>query len=115
MTIDPLIAAYREAATIHGDALEVGDAPRCNAALDEVERIRAELRDTDPDYTHKILALLDDSNCAVRSCAAVDALDFAPEEGLRVLREVAAGPLGMVQFGAEMMLEKWAAQCATEE
>ena len=109
MTSDRLLEAYRQAATIHGEALEVGNARRCNKAYGELSRIRRELRRLGPEHLRKLLTLLDDENVAVRRSAAADALDFAPEEGLRVLREIAGGPETMVQFDAEMILTRWEA------
>lgn len=107
MTPDQLITEYRKAAIIHGEASEAGNARRCNAAYDELTRIRRQLRQAGPEHARKILTLLDDENRSVRSWAAVDALDLSPDDGVRVLREVASGPRGMVRLDAEMVLKLW--------
>ena len=107
MTINELLAAYRLTAIAHGEALEAGDARRCNAAHGELEDIRTRARYFGQDWQGGILALLGDDRPAVRNCAAVDALDFSPEDGLRALREVASGPRGVVQLDARMILESW--------
>lgn len=107
--LDDMVAAYREAAIRHGDGQESGNAARCNAALDDLERVRADLRRQGSEGIARMRALLDDEERSVRCCAAVDALDFAPEDGLRVLRDVANGPLGMIRLGAEMVIEEWEA------
>ena len=109
MILDDMIALYRETAILYGNSQEQGNAARCNAASDKLDDLRASLRREYPDWRDKIRALLDDENRLVRWCAAVDALDFAPDEGLRVLRTVASGPRGMVRFDAEMVIEEWEA------
>ena len=109
MNVDALIAAYRAAAVAHGQAAENGSTKRCNTAFDELTRIRRELRQAGPDTLRQLSALLEDEDRAVRRSAAVDALEFAPDDAVRVLREVASGPKGMVRLDAEMILEQWEA------
>ena len=109
MTLDELIAAYRREAIAHGRGLEDGNSRRCNRAHDALAGIRDQLRQSGPQYQDALLALLDDDNASVRSWAAMDVLQFSPEDGVRVLREVASGPRGMVRLDAEMVLERWQA------
>jgi hypothetical protein len=54
-----------------------------------------------------VLAFLDDEHPAVRCWAAVDALDLSPDDGLRVLKELAEGPKSEVRFNARMILKMW--------
>lgn len=104
---DQLLADYRATAVVHGRALQEGPARTCNRAYDKLARIRRELRERGDSHLQRVRELFDDDDPAVRRSAGVDALEFAPDEGLRVLREVAAGPPGMVQFDAEMVLQQW--------
>jgi HEAT repeat protein len=99
---------YREAAILHGECSYGGQAKRANRAYDTLTRIRQEVRRAGPETARRLfLTLLDDSNVFVRLRAAVDALEFAPEDGLRVLREIAAGPISPWQGSAETLVEQW--------
>ncbi len=103
-TVTDLLRRYRQAAIVHGTASD----PRVgNAAHDELGRIRRNLFAAVPSYCGAILKLLEDENVHVRLVAGFDALTLAPEDGLRVLRAIAAGPEDEVQFHAEMILEQW--------
>ncbi len=104
---DVLLSDYRATAVIHGHALHNGPTCICNRAYDKLTRIRCELRDRGDDHIQRVLAFLDDDDPSVRRSAAVDALAFAPDEAVRVLREIATGLPGMVRLDAEMVLELW--------
>ena len=108
-TTDELLADYRATAVIHGQALHDGPTRTCNRAYDKLTRIRRELRDRGASHIQRVIDLLDDDDPSVRRSAAVDVLAFAPDDALRVLREVAAGPPGMVRLDAEMVLQQWEA------
>ncbi len=102
-----LLAKYRQAAAAHGEASAEGDARRANRAYDELARIRRELRKAGPAQARKILTLLDDECVHVRLWAAVDALELSPNDGVRVLRTIAAEPISLTQGSAETLLEQW--------
>ncbi|WP_428265651.1 DUF2019 domain-containing protein [Haliangium sp.] len=107
MTPDELIEAYRQQAIIWGESSESGDWRRGNAAQAALTEIRDALKQSGPESRRKLLALLDDENLFVRLHAGVDALALSPEDGERVLSEIAQGPRSMTRFEAEMSLELW--------
>ena len=106
---EALLTEYRATAALHGHAQHHGPTRTCNRAYDKLTRIRLELQTRGDDHRRRVLAFLDDEDPAVRSWAAVDALALSPDDGLRVLREVAAGPPSMVRLDAEMILKQWEA------
>lgn len=95
---DELLVEYRATAALHGRSQAVGESERCNSAHDKLTRIRLELAARGDEHRRRVLAFLGDDDIAVRTWAAVDALARAPDDGVRVLREVAAGPPGMVRL-----------------
>lgn len=101
------LARYREAAIAHGEASTEGNARRANRAFDRLTRIRQQLRRGGPEQAHSILTLLDDESIFVRKAAAVDALELAPEAGVRVLRAIAEGPMSPTRGSADTLLEQW--------
>ena len=126
MTLDDMVAAYREAAIRHGDGSESGNVARCNAGLDDLERVRADLRRQGPEGIARIRALLEEHDRVVipnrgrQQAFGVGRIARAHDlqarhrgehrvDGLRVLREVANGPLGMIRLAAEMVIEEWEA------
>ncbi len=104
-----LLDEYRSTAVRHGQALENGPPGPCNRAFDKLTRIRHELRARGPEHHGRLRVLLDDENTAVRRSAAVDALVFAPDEGVKVLRDIASGPPGLIRHDAAMVLKLWEA------
>ncbi len=53
--------------------------------------------------------LLDDEHVQVRLPSAIHALSIEPERGLRVLRDIAAGPPSLASHSAERTLKLWEA------
>ena len=101
------LEAYRQAAIAHGDASLAGNAKLANHAYDELAHIRRTLRRDG--HADRILTLLDDKSIYVRLWAAVDALELSPDAGVRVLRELANGPICPARGSAESLLEQWEA------
>lgn len=102
-----LLIEYRATALLHGQATDAGDSRRCNRAHDKIRRLQRVLRERGDEFQQGILALLDDEDLHVRVWAASDALAFAPDEAVRVLRKIAGLPRGLASFDAKMTLELW--------
>ena len=104
LTVDELVRRYAEAASAHQKASERGDHKSANPEHDVVAAVYRELRRRGE--REALLPLLAHAESAVRAWAGAHALEFAPEEGERVLEEVAAEP-GLVGFDAKMTLQTW--------
>jgi hypothetical protein len=103
-----LIDAYRVAAASHGVATEGDDYEQANEMADRVANIYSELRRRGPTAQTNLLSLLADEAAGARLWSASHALEFAPQEGERVLEAlVSAGTL--LGFSAEMTLKEWRA------
>jgi hypothetical protein len=103
-TVGELVSRYVEAATEHVKASERGDYRRANPQHDIVAAIYRELRRRGEGEA--LLPLLAHDEPAVRSWAGAHALEFSPQEGERVLEELAA-EAGVVGLNAQMTLETW--------
>ncbi len=97
------LAQYRQAAVTHEEAAAEGDSRRANRAYDELESLAVALE------PEQLLRLLDDENVFVRKAAAVDVLQIASDEAVRVLGAIAEGPERLQQLSAEILLQQWAA------
>ena len=71
--------------------------------------IRGELRARGIEAQRQLLKLLDDPDPGTRCWAAGSVLEFAPDEGVQVLTEIAEHVDGLVGFSAERPLEQWKA------
>jgi hypothetical protein len=80
-----------------------------NRMFDLLIAIDRELRARGPEAQRQLLSLLDDPDPGTRCWAAASVLEFAPDEGERVLVELAKAPNGLIGFSAEMTLEQWKA------
>ena len=101
------LAEYRKTAIAHGEATAAGKSRNANRAYDKMVRIRRGLRKDGLEQARILLSLLDDESIYVRLWAAVDALELSPDDGVRVLRELAQGPPSFTQGSAETLLEQW--------
>src|SRR5687767_13368223 len=90
---EELLQAYEHAAAEHGRALLAANRQATNRAYDRVAAAYRELRSRAA--THQLLPLLKSADPNVRAWAAAHALEFAPEQGEPVLRELTTqtGPL----------------------
>jgi hypothetical protein len=104
-SVELLVARYQSAARRHGAATT---SIAANKAADEIAAIYRELRTRSSNATAGLLSLLHDADPSVRGWAAAHALEFAPEQGIPVLQQLAASP-GLVGLNAEMTLSEWRA------
>jgi hypothetical protein len=102
---DPRLNAYVEAAAAHGRATVEGDSKSANHAHGRLAAVYRELRDEE--QRERLLPLLNHADVAVRAWAAAHALEFAPDQGERVLEEVAATEQGILGFDAQQTLSVW--------
>lgn len=96
------IARYREFIIRRHDARS---SVKANGYFDKLMALRREIHTVGEAESRRILTLLDDPHPAVREWAAFDALSLDPDAGVRVLRELAAGPPSPVQGDAKRTLE----------
>jgi Domain of unknown function (DUF2019) len=68
-------------------------------------RVYRELRDEG--QRERLLPLLNHADVAVRAWTAAHALEFAPDEGERVLEEIATIDQGILGFDAQQTLSVW--------
>jgi hypothetical protein len=104
--VNDLLKAYANAAAAHGRASTIGDYQTANAQHDVIAAIYRELRARDESARRTLLSLLDHKDSAVRGWAASHALEFAPEEGQRVLLEL-SHDAGIWRLTAETILKQW--------
>ncbi len=109
LTTDQLVEKYRELSARHGHAIEAGNHKAANRDFDVIVAINKELRARGIEAHRQLLSLLNDQEPGTRCWAATDVLAFAPQEGERVLAELAKMPKSLVGFTAEMTLQQWKA------
>jgi hypothetical protein len=102
---NPRVSVYAEAAAAHGHATAEGDSRSANAAHDRLAAVYRELRAEGE--RARLLPLLKHAHPAVRTWAAAHALEFAPDQGERVLEEVAATEHSILGFDAKQTLSVW--------
>ena len=90
-------------------AIYAGKPKDGNRMFDLLVAIHRELRARGTEAQHQLLRLLDDSDPGTRCWAATAVLEFAPDEGERVLADLAKTADGLVGFSAEWALEEWKA------
>lgn len=105
-TVESLITHYHDAARRHGRAKS---ARAANKAAGELAAIYRELRQRGSDATGRLLVLLRDADPSVRCWVAAHALEFAPEQAVTTLEELAGGPLGPIRASASLTLREWRA------
>jgi hypothetical protein len=103
-----LVEAYRNAAKLHGEATDTGDHRAANKSAELIAAIYAELRRRGTAAQRELLPLLTDPVAGVQLWSASHALEFSPDDGESVLKQLSSrGPfLGLT---AEMTLKEWRA------
>lgn len=103
-----LVQRYVAAALAYGAAREDADSKAANREAKVMQGVYHILkgRGTGPDGLGALLTLLTHEDLEVRSLAAADTLEIAPDKAVAVLEEVERLP-GLVGFSAEMALKLW--------
>jgi hypothetical protein len=101
-----LVRLYAEAAAEHRAASQEGDYKTANRQHDIVAGVYRELRRRGTESQRALLQLLAHPNLGVREWAAAHALEFDPDEGVRVLEELRS-ETGVVGLSAEYVLREW--------
>jgi hypothetical protein len=104
---EDLISMFTEAASANGAFLAARDPKRANLKFDQMTRIYRELRNRGAQAQRQLLPLLNSENAHVRLHAATYALDFEPESGEEVLKDILQTERGSLGFTAQMTLEQW--------
>jgi hypothetical protein len=87
-SVEALLQEYQRAASAHGKAILEGDHEAANRHYEDVAACSRELKQRGGDTQELLLSLLKSSDPEIRYCAAIDALDFAPEMGEEELKKL---------------------------
>ncbi|HEX5751477.1 MAG TPA: DUF2019 domain-containing protein [Archangium sp.] len=105
--VGSLIDKYIELAKLHGVALSEFDHKKANRLHSRIMQVHRDLLVLGPNTRSRLLELLEHPDMSVRSWAASQSLDFAPERAEPVLERIAAeGPLPL-NLNAETVLMGW--------
>lgn len=88
-------------------AIQAGKPKDGNRMFDLLVAIERELRVRGIEAQRELLRLLDEPDLGTRSWVAASVLEFAPDEGVRVLTELIQKPNGLAGISAEMTLDRW--------
>jgi hypothetical protein len=103
-SVEQLVSWYAEAAGAHLDASEEGNDESANQQHELLASVYRELRRRSE--REALLPLLSSENPGVRSWAGAHALEFAEQQGEKVLEELSHDP-GLPGFDAQMTLAAW--------
>lgn len=106
---DQLVEKTRTLSAERMRAIYAGKPKDGNRMFDLLVAIHRELRARGMEAQRQLLVLLDDPDLGTRCWAATAVMEFAPEEGERVLADLAKNAGGLVGFSAEWALEEWKA------
>jgi hypothetical protein len=109
LSTEELIEEVRALSAERWRVIHAGKPKEANRMYDLLVTARGELRARGIEAQRQLLKLLDDPDPGTRCWAAGSVLEFAPEEGERVLTEIAQHVDGLVGFSAERTLEQWRA------
>jgi len=104
--IDELVEIYKNAASAHRRASDVGDFRKGNKEFDVVAAVYRELRKRGESAQRALLPLLEDEDLGVKVSVAARAMEFAPELGQPIL-EMLSRERGTVGLNASMVLKVW--------
>lgn len=107
--LEQLIEKTRVLSAERMRAIYAGKPKDGNRMFDLLVAIHRELRARGIEALRQLLVLLDDPDLGTRCWAATAVMEFAPEEGERVLADLAKNAGGLVGSSAEWALEEWKA------
>jgi hypothetical protein len=87
-SLEQLVSEYEQAASAHGRAILAGDHEEANRHYGIIAAVSGELKRRGGEGQRLLLLLLNSPDPEVCFCAAVDALDFAPELAEQELRKL---------------------------
>ncbi|WNG37304.1 DUF2019 domain-containing protein [Archangium violaceum] len=106
---EQLIEKTRSLSAERMRAIYAGKPKDGNRMFDILVAIHRELRARGVEAQRQLLTLLDDPDPGTRCWVATAIMEFAPNEGERVLTDLARNAGGLVGFSAEWTLEEWKA------
>ncbi|HZH12799.1 MAG TPA: DUF2019 domain-containing protein [Archangium sp.] len=106
---EELVERIRTLSAERWPAIYAGKPKEANRMYDLLVAIRRELEARGIEAERQQLKLLDDPDPGTRCWAAGSVLKFAPDEGVRVLTDIAEHVDGLVGFSAVRTLEQWKA------
>lgn len=109
LSTEQLVEKTRSLSAERWRAIYAGKPKDGNRMFDLLVAIRRELRTRGMEAQRQLLSLLDDPNPGTRCWVAASVLEFAPDEGERVLTDLSKNAEGLVGFSAEWTLERWKA------
>ena len=105
--VEAVLHRFVETAKAYSDAIRAGQSKKANRQVCLATDAYRKLREHGEPAQAALLGLLGSSDEAIRYMAAVHALDFAPEEGERVLVDITQGPPSPVRMLAQTSLSQW--------
>jgi hypothetical protein len=102
-----LVSAFREAAIAQGLAMSQIDPKTANQHADIIYEIGRILKARGADSQVSIMPLLEDENVDVRLWAAAEALGFAPERAIVILKQIEEASVGFRRTSAHYTLKEW--------
>lgn len=109
LSTEQLVEKTRSLSARRWHAIYAGKPKDGNRMFDLLVAIQRELRTRGMEAQRQLLSLLDDPDPGTRCWAAASVLEFAPDEGERVLTDLSKNAEGLVGFSAEWTLEQWKA------
>lgn len=104
--IDELINKFTLAAKRHYEASLVGDWKTANQNAVVIRQIVRKLNGLGEEARKALLDQTKNQEPSVSAMAAVYSLEYAPEESVKVLTEIAKGP-DLIGFEATQALQRW--------
>jgi hypothetical protein len=109
LSTEQLVEMARITSAERWRAIHAGKPRDGNRMFDLLVAINRELRARGIEAQRQLLMLIDDPDQGTRCWTAKAVLEFAPEEGERVLADLAKHADGLIGFSAEWALEEWKA------